>query len=760
MCRLCLVSCLVCLIGATAAGAQEGAASADEPRFDLPGSSTQDRYFCEAEPISRCVFDGNVEYAFDGGSVLFADHVEIYLTESRLVAEGSVVFGGEGGRIAADRMDYDYERNLGTFYGARGTFDLGDQADPAQFAGADAAFEIWGDTIEQIGARTFRLDHGGFTTCVQPEPRWKVSAGTLTVNLDDYAVAWNTVLRVKNVPVLYLPWVRIPLQEQQRATGFLMPSYGTSTIRGQYVSNAFFWAIDRSQDLTVEHNWFTRTGQGAGAEYRYVAAAQSSGTIRGFYIDQHEAEFTSGGVTQTLPASTSFELTGSLNHQIRDGMRARVRMDYFSDAVAQQLYNQNVSRATRNSRVIEGSLSAAFGPTSTSLLYQRRELLSGDLEQTYGSTPRISTTVAPQRLFGTPIYGSLNAEYAFLPNRTVEAGTLTSDNGYSRAEVSPTIRVPMSRLTYLSINTSLTYRTTRYSRSIGTGQGTIDEPYFRQYASMRSEIVGPVLNRIWDRPEGRFAERLKHVIEPAFTVDVTSPISDYARTPTTSDLSDFVVSGATRLTYGITNRLFARGRTEAGAAGQAREFVTVGVQQTWYSNPLSGQFDSAYQSSYGETGRELSPVALTARVSPSTTLDGTLRAEYDTTSGDGLRLLSAGGRVNLADASTSLSYSRSRRESFEGRHALNGSTTLRWLDGRATGTYAFTWDIGRSVLQNQSVMASYIAQCCGIQLEFQRYNFPDAAGFPVASDTRFNLGVVLAGLGTFSNFLGAFGGQP
>jgi len=758
MLRLSLVSYLVSLIGATAAGAQEAASPPDGALADIPGIAKAWSQACEDQ---ICLLEEDAEWQLPDGRLFIADRIEIFLAESRIAATGNVVFAGTEGRISADRVEFDYERNTGTFHGAWGTFPLGAEADSGQFAGQDADFYFWGDTIEKIGPRTYRLQNGGFTTCTQPEPRWKLSTGSLTVDLDDYAVAWNTVLRVKNVPVMYLPFMRYPIQDDQRATGFLMPTYGTSTLRGQALSNQFFWAIGRSQDATVEHDWFTRTGQGTGVEYRYVAAAQSSGNIRGYYLKQHEAEFTQGGVTRTLPASTSFELTGSLNHQIRQGMRARLRLDYFSDVVTQQLYHQDVSRASRNSRVIEGSLSAAFGPTSTSVLYQRRELLSGDRRQTYGNTPRVTTNVAPQRLFGAPVYGSLSAEYAFLPNRIVDADTLTSDNGYSRMEVAPTIRVPMSRLPFLSVNTSASYRTTRYSRSIGSGQGTIDQPYLRQFASVRSEIIGPVLNRIFDRPESRFAERLKHVIEPAFTLDFTSRIADYSRTPTTSDLSDFVVSGAYRVTYGVNNRLFARGRTADGVAGQAREFLTVGLQQTYYSNPESGRFDSAYQSTYGESGRDLSPVALTARVSPSATLDANLRAEYDTSFGDGLRLLSLGGRLNLADASTSVSYSRSRRASsvFDGRHALNTSTTLRWLDGRASGTYAVTWDIGRSVLQSQTVMASYIAQCCGLQLEFQRYNFPDAGSFPIAADTRFNLGVVLAGLGTFSNFFGALGGQ-
>jgi hypothetical protein len=78
------------------------------------------------------------------------------------------------------------------------------------------------------------------------------------------------------------------------------------------------------------------------------------------------------------------------------------------------------------------------------------------------------------------------------------------------------------------------------------------------------------------------------------------------------------------------------------------------------------------------------------------------------------------------------------------------------LQRRLTGGYSVTWDIGRSAILNQSVSGTYLAQCCGIQLEFQRYKYPlSIAGAP-AADRRFNVAVVLAGLGTFSNFFGAF----
>ena len=186
--------------------------------------------------------------------------------------------------------------------------------------------------------------------------------------------------------------------------------------------------------------------------------------------------------------------------------------------------------------------------------------------------------------------------------------------------MTPTLRAPLSRLTFLSVNTSANYRATYYSRSAGPTGGTVSDPYFRQYMSMHTDVVGPVFTRIWDRPTSVFAERLKHVIEPAFSVDMTSRIADFAKTPVVSDVSEFVIGSAAQLTYGLTNRLFARGKDVGVTRGQTREFLTVGIQQTTYTNPDSIRYDSAYQSTFGYPfQRDRSPVALTARVSPTGT---------------------------------------------------------------------------------------------------------------------------------------------
>ncbi|MEQ1573227.1 MAG: putative LPS assembly protein LptD [Vicinamibacterales bacterium] len=708
-------------------------------------------------------FTGQVE--IEGDDVkFFADEVDIYTDENRLVAAGNVVFSNPEGRISAERVVFNTKTNTGTFYQAFGVMSVGTAASSnlAAFGGQDPDVYFYGEELEKLAQKKYRITRGGFTTCVQPTPRWEVTSSNVVLNLDEYAVATNTLLRVKGVPVFYLPMLYYPIQKDQRSTGFLLPTYGTSTLRGQAVSNAFFWAIDRSQDATFLHDWFTRSGQGAGGEYRYVAGPASQGNFKFYRFSRKETTFTDSEGTSILPANQSFELTGVATQSLGRATRGRIRLEYFSDLLTQQLYHQNIYQATRRSRVVEAGLTNSTGPVATSVLYQRNETFNAEKSSVvYGGTPRITASLAPQRLFDLPLYGSIGSDFSYLPYRYITDGVVTLDNSLGRFDFVPTLRAPLSRLTFLSINSSASYRTTRYSRSVDAGGTVVPEGFTRQYLQMRSEVIGPVFTRIWDLPESGIAERLKHVIEPAFTVDYTSAINEYRRAPVLSDISDFVVGGASRFTYGLNNRLFYRGRTVDGVRGQTREFVTIGIQQTYYSNPESSQYDTAYSSANrGRRAADLSPVALAVRVSPSTAFDSTTRMEYDVSGGSGLQVFTTSGNVNGSRGSTALSYSRRRlMGSTESDDYLNASTSVRLRDGRVTGTYALSWDIARSYVVSQNIHASYLAQCCGVQVEFQRFNYPESSGSPISSDRRFNFSFILAGLGTFSNFFGAFGAR-
>jgi len=254
---------------------------------------------------------------------LMADHLESFQDDGRVVATGHVVYVSGKNRIYAERMEFNTKTRTGTFYQASGNSVLRDAPDPGMFGTQEPDAFFWGDEIQKIGPKKYRIVRGGFTTCVQPTPRWELSAANITLTLDDYALLKNAVLKVKNVPMFYLPAFYYPIQDDNRATGFLMPIYTSSETRGQQISNQFFWAISRSQDATFFHDWFTRTGTGVGAEYRYLSGIGSGGVIRAYRLNQHQTVFEQNNSTTTLPSQTSYQVNAAVNQNLGRRLRGQ-----------------------------------------------------------------------------------------------------------------------------------------------------------------------------------------------------------------------------------------------------------------------------------------------------------------------------------------------------------------------------------------------------------------------------------------------------
>ena len=755
---LCLCLCALAAPAAAQLPVPGPAGVANDPFF---GTCTRtDQWTFERVSAGHLRLTGQVQVDCPQMS-FFADVIDIYTEpELRLVASGNVVFTNPEGRIAAEKVEFNIAKGTGTFYIASGLLSLGTQVDRAQFAGQDPEVYFYGETIEKLDQQKYRLTRGGFTTCVQPTPRWEVTSGSVVLTMGDYAVARNTILRVKGVPLLYMPLLYYPIKDDDRATGFLLPTYGSSSLRGQTISNAFFWAIGDSQDATFVHDWFTKVGQGAGAEYRYVASQGSYGNFKFYRLDQQESEFRIGGRVARLPAQSSYQFNGAGNHMIGQAVRLHQRVDYSTSILTQQLYQQSLYQASNATRTIEGGVLANLGPLTASGLFQRTETFTGvDSSQLYGSTPRLSASIAPQRLFGLPVYASMNNEFSHLPYRQISNGRVTNDLTLNRFDVLPSVRAALSRLTFLTVNTSAAYRTTYYSRSADRAGKPITEPLVRQYLTLRSDVIGPVFSKIWDTPESGFSERMKHLIEPTYAFEYVPAIDNAAQVLRLADASDIIYGDTARFTYGVNNRILYRTRTADGT-GSTVQMLTVGVQQTYYMTPQSSLNDTQYVSTgFRPRSVDLSDVALTVKMTPTANFDSTTRFEYDV-HGEGLHVMSQVATARVGTSSTMINYSRyQKRPTVKPESSLSWGSNLDLLNGRARGAYSLTWDIGRAGIMNQSVGFSYLAQCCGIQAEFQKWKFPQSrADFPIPSDRRFNVSFVLAGVGTFSNFLGAFGG--
>jgi hypothetical protein len=423
-----------------------------------------------------------------------------------------------------------------------------------------------------------------------------------------------------------------------------------------------------------------------------------------------------------------------------------------------------VARASNPMRAIDANLSGAWRGVSTNASFQRTETFQTPTSSfVYGGTPRLTASIAPRQLFGVPVYAGLTSEYAYLPYQQTQNGAVLIDRSLTRVDLSPTARVPLSTLSFLTVNSSATYRTTYYSRrsdAANPGGNFLDEGLTRRYLALRSNVIGPVLTKIWDTPNSSLSQRMKHVIEPTLTIDYFTDISNFQSTPVLSDTTDRVIGGMAQYTYGLNNRLFYRSRPTEGSRGVTREFLTIGLQQTYYTKPLASQTDIQYNiSPQLRTPVSFSPIALTARFSPTPRIDANSRIEYDATHGNGLQVFSVGSTLSALGTNTNVTFNRTRpTDAVPPSSFLSASTNLNFRQSRLRSQYALSWDVERGYIVSQRLTQSYLAQCCGFEVEFQNFNFAPGSGFPIPSDRRVNFSFILAGLGTFSNFFGAFGG--
>jgi hypothetical protein len=311
------------------------------------------------------------------------------------------------------------------------------------------------------------------------------------------------------------------------------------------------------------------------------------------------------------------------------------------------------------------------------------------------------------------------------------------------------------------VNSVVSWRGTYWTESLDE-ESKVQVPVGigRRYVDFQTRITGPVFNRIWTPNKG-YAEKFKHVIEPTLTIQRTTAIDNFNRI-VFLDGTDYIVGGVTRYNYGVSNRLYAKKQT-------SREVLSATLSQNYYTDARASQFDTSSHSQFGtQRPSKFGSVALSVRGAPTDKIQGDFRTEWDPTA-HAFKTFAANGRYAAGEwLQSTVGWSQSRfvptLPPFDIvstlTNYLNASANVRRPGNRIGGAYSFYYDIKNSTFQQQRFTAYYNAQCCGVGIEYQTYNFAGSfASFGVPQDKRFNLSFTLAGVGTFSNLFGAFGGQ-
>lgn len=211
--------------------------------------------------------NGHVQIIFKSQH-LSADRAVIYQDRKEFEAEGHVLLVTPKATLGGNKITMNYVTNLGT------VFTGFIQAGQVIFEGA---------VIEKTGEDQYLTQQSQFTSCATCPAAWSFSGQSIEAQIGGYALIKNSLLNFGTVPVLWLPYLIVPLKSE-RQTGLLTPSFSYSKKGGLSISQPFFWAISKNQDATFTLQSYSNRGLKTLTNYRYILNSQSSGELDSGFI--------------------------------------------------------------------------------------------------------------------------------------------------------------------------------------------------------------------------------------------------------------------------------------------------------------------------------------------------------------------------------------------------------------------------------------------------------------------------------------------
>jgi LPS-assembly protein len=163
------------------------------------------------------------------------------------------------------------------------------------------------------------------------------------------------LLKYKNVPVFYTPFISFPLSDE-RQSGILTPSFGSAGDSGTYLSVPYYFNLAKNYDLTLEVKSLSDRGVLIDNEFRYLGVEGSS--LFNFTHLENDDEFGDDRYLYSFNDNRSLINTLKSAGQSTNGMTmyssvsySRVSdLDYFDD-FGNSLSTASQSSVTRDMRI-------------------------------------------------------------------------------------------------------------------------------------------------------------------------------------------------------------------------------------------------------------------------------------------------------------------------------------------------------------------------------------------------------------------------
>jgi LPS-assembly protein len=361
-----------------------------EPLADWPNAGDKPQYSpILAESGSYTTVD-NVA-SFSGGVTIsrghqriIADRASLDRNSNQTSVAGHIEIREPGLLIRASSAQFDNSDGTGQFEGS-------------EFVLHRSALRGAAESLQRPSADTLIIEQGMITQCSPDNETWRFEASTIALDQDSgVGTARGATLIIKDVPVLYTPYISFPIDER-RTTGFLWPTFGSSGDSGVDITTPYYINIAANTDATLAPRLIGDRGLMLEAELRHLnrfghwllGGAKISDNLYEQFSD--DAEGLSPRALRDLPPQKNRWLAHIKQNGSIGAIETRIDYskvsddEYFRDLSVNSL---EVKRTSHLNQML--ALDYKQRDWQANLVVQQRQTLDEDLNNQYQLMPQLS----------------------------------------------------------------------------------------------------------------------------------------------------------------------------------------------------------------------------------------------------------------------------------------------------------------------------------------------------------------------------------
>jgi LPS-assembly protein len=707
--------------------------------------------------------------------ILRADKVIYHQSTTELEAEGhlQVIGGPNDAYIEASNGDMRLDMHTARFFNVNGSLGVRRTGRSVVYSTPNP-FLFSGRVLLQTGEGSYRIVDGTMTNCRLPHPDWQLISHAIEI-ANGRASTANTLFKLFGVPVFYLPYLRHPVDDTGRESGLLTPVISNgSSVRGYTFGEQVYWVINRSMDMVIGSEYYSKRGYAPNGDFRYKGPGLDHLTMRwNALLDR--------GIAATPPATGRVnqggtDITALGRQDLSPETRIAGDVEYLSSYVYKLVFNDNYWQAVNSevqSTIALTHTHNGFIPSAyMSRLQTFASSTSGD-EARILHLPSLRFDVMDRPLGPSPLYWGMESSIGHLSR--AEADFHARNVG--RIDFYPHLSLPFTAGGW-SVVPEAAVRETFYSGSqtpdlTGANGGTPSvshDPLNRTDVEASVDIRPPALERDFSLP--RWNRELRHVIEPEFTYRFVGGIGTQARNVLLIDTDD-IATDTNEVGFSLTQRFFLRPTEPRPCSDEqkgiddlcpapSREWASWQIAQKFYIDPNFGGalipnrrnvFDSTLDLSavaFLTSPRNIAPIISRLRFEAIDNLRVEWDMDYDPKGGrlgaDNLYAGYSWGRTTvgmghaLLNAVDEQGSAASTIQSQQLEPFLSiGKPNETGFNLAANGGYDFV----HGALQYAGVQAVYNWNCCGLSMGYRRF----ALG-SVRDETQYLYSFTLANFGS------------